>query len=99
MIDNVSSLKNHLQKGFRIKEISYHQFKSTEISVLLIKAKNSIKYETKNISDELISFLNSKILGVKIWKGDFSNIEIVISGNKFSELSILLYLSFKSPNK
>lgn len=86
MIDNVSSLKNHLQKGFRIKEISYHQYKSTEIRVLLIKAKNSIKYIIKNISDELISFLNSKILSVKIWKGDFSNIEIVISGNKFSEL-------------
>ena len=86
MIENVSSLKKNLQEGFRIKEISYHQFNSTEISVLLIRAKSSIKFITKNISDQLISFLNSKILGVKIWEGDFSNIEISISGNKFSEL-------------
>ncbi len=86
MINNVEELNGHLQNGYMINQIAYHESKSIQINIILAKAENKINYMTTVITDKLISFLNSKILGAKIWKGGFSNIEIGVSGYKFTEL-------------
>ncbi|HDZ16758.1 hypothetical protein LCGC14_0701820 [marine sediment metagenome] len=92
MIDSVGEIRKHLENGYMIKQISYHQSNSIQISLILARAEEKIKYMTTVINDNLISFLNSIILGAKIWKGGFTNTKIRISGNKFTNLISITYI-------